>query len=141
MALNINEQNKTISIKLVCEVCSISKSTYYYQPKLSDENAMIADYLLRLTTTHKRWGFKLCYLYLRNVKGYKFNHKRIYRIYRELELELNLRIKPRRRIKRDKPEALSVPSTINQTWSMDFMSDSLTDGRSIRTFNVVDDYN
>ena len=139
MALNINEQNKTISIKLVCEVCSISKSTYYYQPKLSDENAMIADYLLRLTTTHKRWGFKLCYLYLRNVKGYKFNHKRIYRIYRELEL--NLRIKPRRRIKRDKPEALSVPSTINQTWSMDFMSDSLTDGRLIRTFNVVDDYN
>jgi hypothetical protein len=46
------------------------------------------------------------------------------------ELELNLRIKPRRRIKRDKPEALSVPSEINQTWSMDFMADSLTDGRS-----------
>ena len=67
------------------------------------------------------------------------NHKRVYRIYRELEL--NLRIKPRRRIKRDKPEALSVPMAINQIWSMDFMSDTLTDGRSIRTFNVVDDYN
>ncbi len=76
---------------------------------------------------------------MRNVKGYKFNHKRVYRIYRELEL--NLRIKPRRRIKRDKHEALSVPSKINQTWSMDFMSDSLTDDRSIRAFNVVDDYN
>ncbi len=139
MALNINQQNKITSIKLVCEVCSISKSTYYYKPRLSNENAMIADYLLRLTQTHKRWGFKLCYLYLRSVKGYKFNHKRVYRIYRELEL--NLRIKPRRRIKRDKPEALSVLSKINQTWSMDFMSDSLTDGRSIRAFNVVDDYN
>ena len=138
MALKINKQNKTTSIKLVCEVCSISKSTYYYQPKLRDENTFIANYLLRLSTTHKRWGFKLCYLYLRNVKGYKFNHKRVYRIYRELEL--NLRIKPRRRIKRDKPEALSIPTNINQTWSMDFISDSLTDGRSIRTFNVVDDY-
>jgi putative transposase len=63
----------------------------------------------------------------------------VYRIDRELEL--NLRIKPRRRIKRDKPEALSVPSKINQTWSMDFMADSLTDGRSIRAFNVIDDYN
>ncbi len=63
----------------------------------------------------------------------------MYRIYRELEL--NLRIKPRRRIKRDKSEALSVPMAINQTWSMDFMSDTLTDGRSIRTFNVVDDCN
>ena len=139
MALKINKQNKLTSIKLVCEVCNIIKCTYYYKPKISDENAMIADCLLRLTQAHKRWGFKLCYLYLRNVKGYKFNHKRVYRIYRELEL--NLRIKPRRRIKRDKPEALSVPSKINQTWSMDFMSDSLTDGRSIRTFNVVDDYN
>ena len=139
MALNINQQNKTTSVKLVCEVCSISKSTYYYKAKLSDENTLISDYLLRLTATHKRWGFKLCYLYLANVKGYKFNHKRVYRIYRELEL--NLRIKPKRRIKRDKPEALSVPTKINQTWSMDFMSDSLTDGRSIRTFNVVDDYN
>jgi putative transposase len=63
----------------------------------------------------------------------------VYRIYRELEP--NLRIKPRRRVKRDKPEALSVPMAINQIWSMDFMSDTLTDGRSIRAFNVVDDYN
>lgn len=100
---------------------------------------MIANYLLRLTQTHKRWGFKLCYLYLRNVKGYKFNHKRVYRIYHELAL--NLRIKPKSRIKRDKPEALCVPSKINQTWSMDFMLDSLTDGRAIKAFNGVGDNN
>ena len=78
-------------------------------------------------------------MYLRNTKGFRWNHKRVYRIYRELEL--NLRIKPRKRIKRDKPEALSVPSAINQVWSMDFMSDSLKDGRSVRTFNVIDDFN
>jgi putative transposase len=94
---------------------------------------------LRLTETHKRWGFGLCFLFLRNSKGFKWNYKRVYHIYRELEL--NLRIKPRKRIKRDKPEALSVPSKINQVWSMDFMSDSLKDGRSIRTFNVIDDFN
>ena len=40
------------------------------------------------------WGFGLCYLYLRNVKGFGWNHKRVYRIYRELEL--NMRIKPRK---------------------------------------------
>ena len=54
---------------------------------------------------------------------------------------MNLRIKPKRRIKRDKPEALAVPAEMNQVWSMDFMSDSLTNGRTIRTFNVLDDYN
>ena len=102
-------------------------------------NQQIADWLLRLTTANKGWGFGLCYLYLRNVKGFGWNHKRIYRIYRELEL--NLRIKPRRRIKRDKPNALSVPLAPNQVWSIDFMSDSLTDGRAIQTFNVLDDYN
>lgn len=78
-------------------------------------------------------------MHLRNEKGFPWNHKRVYRIYRALEL--NLRIKPKRRIKRDKPDALSVPTAINQTWSMDFISDSLADGRSIRTFNVIDDYN
>lgn len=100
---------------------------------------MIADWLLRLTTAHKRWGFGLCFLHLRNVKGFPWNHKRVYRIYRELEL--NLRIKPKRRLRRDKPDALSVPTAMNQVWSMDFMSDSLADGRSLRTFNVIDDYN
>lgn len=126
-----------ISVRMACRFLDISVSSYYYQPKLSTENQLIADWLLRLTTTNKRWGFGLCYLYLRNVKGYCWNHKRVYRIYRELEL--NLRIKPRRRIKRDKPDALSVPTSANQVWSVDFMSDSLADGRLLRTFNVIDD--
>ena len=127
------------SIRVACEAFSISETCFRYQPRLSDENVLIADWLLRLTATHKRWGFGLCFMYLRNVKGFKWNHKRVYRIYRELEL--NLRIKPKRRLKRDKPEALSNPTAKNQTWSMDFMSDNLSDGRTIRTFNVIDDYN
>ena len=52
---------------------------------------------------------------------------------------MNLRIKPKRRIKRDKPDALSVPEAINQVWPMGFMSDTLNDSCSIRTFNVIDD--
>lgn len=128
-----------ISIRVSCNTFDISETCYRYKAKLSDENAEIADWLLRLSCTHKRWGFGLCFLYLRNIKGYRWNHKRVYRIYRELEL--NLRIKPKRRIKRDKPAALSVPEMINQVWSMDFMSDTLNDGRSIRTFNVIDDFN
>ena len=95
--------------------------------------------MLRLTTTHKRWGFGLCFLYLRNVKGFGWNHKRVYRIY--WELELNLRIKPKRRIHRDYPSELDVPIAPNQVWSMDFMSDQLASGKTFRTFNVMDDYN
>ncbi len=92
-----------------------------------------------MTDNNRSWGFELCYLYLRNVKNFKWNHKRIYRIYRELEL--NLRIKPRKRLVRDKPDALVVPLSINQVWSIDFMHDQLEGGRSIRLFNVIDDFN
>ena len=138
MAVQAN-QNHNLSQRLISETFSISISCYCYKPILSSENEFIANWLLRLTENHKRWGFGLCYFYLRNVKKFGWNHKRIYRIYRKLEL--NLRIKPRRRIKRNKPDALSVPVAINQVWSMDFMSDSLGDGRKFRTFNVIDDYN
>lgn len=130
---------KQISIRLACATFSISQSCYRYQPRLSDENTEIADWLLRLTDTHKRWGFGLCFLYLRNVKGFGWNHKRVYRIYRELEL--NLRIKPRKRLKRARPDPLAVPEAPNDVWSMDFMADQLEDGRSFRTFNVLDDFN
>lgn len=110
-----------ISVCFACEVFSINETCYRYSSKLSTENEIIADWLLRLTTTHKPWGFGLCYDYRRNVKRFNWNHKRVYRIY--CALELNLRIKPRR-IKRDKPDALSVPVAMNQVWSMDFMPDT-----------------
>ena len=54
------------------------------------------------------------------MKGQPWNPKRVYRIY--CALELNLRIKPRKRLKRDKPEVLAVPEAPNITWSMDFAS-------------------
>lgn len=132
-------ETKSVSIKLACSVFSISESCYRYQSRNNIENEFIANWLLILSAEKKCWGFGLCYDYLRNVKGYRWNHKRVYRIYRELEL--NLRIKPRRRLHRDKPDALTVPKGKNQMWSIDFMSDSLADGKTFRTFNVLDDYN
>lgn len=128
-----------LSIRAACTAFTISETCYRYLPKLSDENAVIADWLMRLTKCNRSWGFMLCFLYLRNIKGFGWNHKRVYRIYRELEL--NLRIKAKKRLYRETPEPLAVPETINDTWSMDFMHDQLSDGRSFRAFNVIDDYN
>ena len=138
MAQQTVEQQGT-SIRLACVAFGISQTCYRYQAKQSAENGEIADHLIRLTHNQRNWGFGLCFLYLRNVKGYGWNHKRVYRIYRELEL--NLRIRPKKRIVREKPEPLAVPETINQCWSMDFMHDQLSDGRSFRLLNVIDDFN
>ena len=130
---------KGASIRLACCAFTISETCFRYESKLQPENEIIADWLIRLTQNQGNWGFGLCFLYLRNVKGFGWNHKRVYRIYRELEL--NLRIRPRKRLKRDKPDALAVPDSINECWSMDFMHDQLGDGRSFRLFNVIDDFN
>ena len=132
-------EEKCISIRRACFLFGISETCYRYASRLSDANEAITDWLLCLTGAQRNWGFGLCYLYLRNVKHFKWNHKRVYRIYRELEL--NLRIKPRKRLIREKPDALAVPSAINQCWSMDFIHDQLQNGRSYRLFNVIDDFN
>ena len=132
-------QERGISIRLACQLYQISQTCYRYEAQRNIENEQIANWLIRLTDNNRSWGFGLCYLFLRNVKGYRWNHKRVYRIYKELEL--NLRIKPRKRLIREVPETLNVPEAINQIWSMDFMHDQLQDGRSFRLFNVIDDFN
>jgi putative transposase len=128
-----------VSIALACRAFGLSEPCYRYSPKLKDENEEIADLPVGLTDARKTWGFGLCFLHLRNVKGHRWNHKRVYRIY--CALELNLRIRPRKRLKRDKPDALAVPDAPNITWSMDFMADRLGDGRQFRRLNVLDDFN
>jgi putative transposase len=129
---------KGASIRLACRAFCISQTCYRYRPTLDVENTEIADWLLELTQKETDWGFGLCFDYLRNVKGFSWNHKRVYRIY--CELALNLRIRPRRRLKRHKPEPLKQPLRRNQVWSIDFMHDQLSDGRKYRLFNVIDDF-
>ena len=128
-----------VSIALACRTFEVSETCYRYSAQRNTDNDEIAALLLGLVKVKKTWGFGLCFLHMRNVKGHRWNHKRVYRIYRELEL--NLRIKPRRRIKREKPEELAVPDAANMVWSMDFMADRLADGRQFRLLNVLDDFN
>lgn len=130
---------KSISIRLACRIFCISETCYRYQRKLSCDNRKIGDLLRRITSTQRNWGFGLCFLYLRNVLGFSWNHKRVYRIY--CDLGLNKRIKPNRRLKRAVPDPLTVPQQINECWSMDFMQDQLSDGRRCRLLNVIDDCN
>ena len=76
--------------------------------------------------------------YLRN-QGYQWNHKKVHRIYQEMGL--NLRVKPKKRLPSRDPQPLVTPKKANISWSLDFMSDSLEDGRTFRTLNIMDDFN
>lgn len=98
----------------------------------------IATELRQLAEHHPRWGCGKMTDYLRN-QGHPWNHKRIRRVYRALSLHLQR--KPKKRLPARTAHPLVVPAEADQTWSLDFMSDMLSDGRTFRTLNVIDDYN
>jgi putative transposase len=110
---------------------------YRYQPQPKPDEP-IQTALRQLAARKPRWGFKKIYQYLRN-QGQPWNHKRVHRIY--VELGLNLRRKAKKRLPVWDPRPLVVPAAANVSWSLDFMPDSLANGRPIRTLNILDDFN
>ena len=120
----------------------ISRTTCQYKAK-SKNDEEVQQALTALTTKHAAIGFWQCCYRLWN-KGCWWNHKRIYRVY--TDMKLNIRRRAKRRLPERIKQPLTVPTASNQVWSIDpiaigFMSDCLADGRRFRLFNVLDDFN
>lgn len=130
--------NYQVSINLACKICSISQSAYYYLSIKKAEDEDIASALKQLAQAHPRWGFKKMMSKLKQER-HDWNHKRVHRIY--VELGLNIRVRPKKRIPSREAVFLFQPIKPNICWSMDFMSDALRWGNKFRTLNVIDDYN
>ena len=115
----------------------VSRCAHRYQAKRTTDEPITKE-LHQLADKQPRWGCSKMSDYLRN-QGHTWNHKRIRRVYRAMAL--HLKRKPKKRLPARTAQALAVPGRANQTWSLDFMSDSLSNGRTFRTLNVLDDYN
>lgn len=115
----------------------LSRSSYQYKHKPKDDDE-IQDALTAVVSKHPAIGFWQSYYRFRN-KGYRWNHKRVRRVYRQMKL--NIRRRAKKRLPARVKQPLIIPAAANQTWSIDFMSDALTDGRKFRLLNVIDDYN
>ena len=126
-----------LSERHACRLMRVSRTVFRYRPRRRDDGE-ITDRLLELAQCKPRWGFRKMFHRLRN-QGYLWNHKRVRRVYRQLQL--NIRVKPKKRLPTRHPTPLAQPASTNESWSVDFMSDSLLSGRSFRTFNVIDDFN
>jgi len=130
-------KEEQLSNRKACELIGISRTSYQYKSKLKDDAALQAA-LTDLTTKHVAIGFWQCCYRLWN-SGHCWNHKRIYRVYTDMNLNIRRRVK--RRLPERVKQTLSVPTAPNQMWSIDFMTDRLVDGRKFRLLNVIDDFN
>ena len=126
-----------VSHRQACKAVSLPRSTYQYEQKPKEDD-LIIEQLQTLVEKHASIGFWQCFHRLRNM-GYSWNHKRVYRVY--TSLQLNIRRRYKKRLPARVKQALFQPESINQVWSIDFMNDSLWDGRKFRLLNVIDDYN
>lgn len=124
------------SIERACRVLQLSRSVFYY--KTVKDDIPVIDSLNELAEEHPTRGFDWYYGNLRN-KGLRWNRKRVLRIYRNMNLKL--RRKRKRRIPKRPKQPLIEAKTLNDTWSMDFLSDALSYGRRVRVLIVMDDAN
>jgi len=120
-----------------CRIVQLPRSSFQYSAKPKDDKA-IEDALSALVSKHPTIGFWQSYHRFRN-RGETWNHKRVRRVYRAMKL--NIRRKAKYRLPERVKQALSMATKPNQVWSIDFMSDNLTDGRKFRLFNVIEDFN
>ena len=113
----------------------IGPSSYYYRAQPKDDRALVQR-LRELAAARVRFGYRRLAVLLRR-EGWRVNRKRVYRLYKQEGLALRLKQRKRKRAAQARV-TLAQASAANQRWSMDFMSDRLENGRSLRILTIVD---
>ena len=119
------------ALKLAC----MSPSVLRYERR-DDGNAELRERIVALAHRHRRHGYRMIHLRLRQ-EGWLVNIKRVRRLYRQENLMVHKR--KRKKVAPGDRQPLIRPSRANEVWSMDFVFDRLADGRSLKCLTVVDD--
>jgi putative transposase len=123
-----------VSERRACQVAGVCRSTYRYRSQARDQSALRVR-LRDLAAVRVRYGYRRLHVLLRR-EGWTVNHKRVYRLYREEGLSIRIK---RRRKRVSLPRVLPSPARNPQErWSIDFLTDSLADGRRFRVLTIVD---
>lgn len=130
------KREENISVARACQLMTLDRSMYYYQSVKDDSE--VEEKLRWYGEKFPTRGFPEYYKRIRK-EGLVWNHKKVKRVYKKLGM--SKRRKMKRRIVNPEKKALLQPIRANLTWSIDFMQDSLENGRMFRTLNILDDYN
>jgi len=124
-----------LSERRACKLLEVERSSYRYEPQV-DSNAHLREELVALAKQKPRYGYRRLGVMLAR-RGWRVNHKRLYRLYSEEHLAV-------RRLKRKRLARAAMPIAdlrqANQEWSMDFVQDGLVTGRAVRVLTVVDSF-
>lgn len=129
------QQVYEMSERRACQVIGCCRMTIRYASRRNDD-AALRERLKAMAAERRRFGYRRLHVLLRR-EGHVVNHKRLFRVYREEKLNVRRRGGRKRAIGTRAP--MLVPMAPNERWSLDFVSDQLTDGRRLRILCVVDD--
>ena len=128
-------QGKGLSERRALKVVRMSASSLRYEPS-PDQNVALRQAIVELAQRHRRYGSEMIYLKLRQA-GEQVNHKRVERLYTQEGLQVRRR--QRKKIPVSERQPLVRPGAANEVWSMDFVFDRVSTGRSIKCLAIVDD--
>jgi len=128
---------QTTSLRRACRLLGLSTATWRYQRRGRTDNRQLLARLQAHAARRARYGYRRLHTLVAR-EGIVANHKRVHRVYREAGLQVRRR--RRKRVTRADRLPLPRPSGRGERWSMDFMADTLADGRTFRTLNIVDDF-
>ncbi|WP_371870951.1 IS3 family transposase [Pelagibacterium lentulum] len=126
-----------VSIRKTCDALRVDRSLYHYKSRRGEQ----ADLQLRIKEiceTRVRYGYRRVHILLRR-EGWDVNPKRIYRLYKEMGLQLRNKT-PKRRVRAKLRDDRMAATSTNQVWAMDFVHDQLATGRKIRILTIVDTF-
>ena len=124
-----------VSERRACKILDCCRMTVRYKAVRS-EDSDLRERMKAIAHERRRFGYRRLHVLLRR-EGYVANHKRLFRLYREEKLAVRRRGGRKRAIGTRAP--MLVPLAPNERWSLDFVSDQLTDGRRFRILTIVDD--
>ncbi|PTM52204.1 putative transposase [Phreatobacter oligotrophus] len=126
-----------VSARRACATLRIDRGLYVYKSKRGTQ-AELKQRIKEICETRVRYGYRRVHVLLRR-DGWAVNPKRIYRLYKELGLQLRNKV-PKRRVKAKLRDDRRAATRTNETWAMDFVHDQLATGRKIRVLTIVDTF-
>ncbi len=129
----LHDQHR-LSQRRACRLTQVARSTVRYHGHRC-AIPMLHERLRALAVARPRFGYRRLTILLRREFG-AVNHKRVYRLYRQEGLQVRRRA--RKRVARTDRVIPDAPHHVGEQWAMDFMQDTLADGRRFRTLNIVD---